>query len=84
MEIKDLKFDDKGLIPCIVQDAENNKVLMLAYMNKESIGITMEEQRTCFWSRSRGEIWRKGATSGMYSIYARLKQIVTAIPYWLR
>lgn len=64
MEIKDLKFDDKGLIPCIVQDADNDKVLMLAYMNEESVGITMEEKRTCFWSRSRGELWRKGETSG--------------------
>ena len=73
MEIKDLKFDDKGLIPCIVQDAENNKVLMLAYMNKESIGITMEEQRTCFWSRSRGELWRKGATSGNVQHLCSLK-----------
>ena len=64
MEIKDLKFDDKGLIPCIVQDADNDKVLMLAYMNEESVGITMEEKRTCFWSRSRGKLWRKGETSG--------------------
>lgn len=73
MKIKDLKFDDKGLIPCIVQDAENNKVLMLAYMNQESIGITMEEQRTCFWSRSRGELWRKGATSGNIQHLCSLK-----------
>lgn len=64
MEIKDLKFDEKGLIPCIVQDADSKKVLMLAYMNEESIKITLEEQRTCFWSRSRGELWRKGETSG--------------------
>ena len=64
MEIKDLKFDDKGLIPCIVQDADNDKVLMLAYMNEESVDITMKEKRTCFWSRSRGELWRKGETSG--------------------
>lgn len=64
MEIKDLKFDEKGLIPCIVQDADSKKVLMLAYMNEESIKITLDEQRTCFWSRSRGELWRKGETSG--------------------
>ena len=68
MENKDLKFDDKGLIPCIVQDADNDKVLMLAYMNEESVGITMEEKRTCFWSRSRGELWRKGETLSLIHI----------------
>jgi len=64
MDIGELKFDEKGLIPCVVQDAENGRVLMLAYMNKQSIEITLAEQRTCFWSRSRGELWRKGETSG--------------------
>ena len=60
----DLKYDAKGLIPCVVQDAKSDKVLMLAYMNKESVDITLEEKRTCFWSRSRQELWRKGETSG--------------------
>jgi len=64
MESKDLKYDEKGLIPCVVQDADTGKVLTLAYMNKESVDISMEEQRTCFWSRSRQELWRKGDTSG--------------------
>jgi phosphoribosyl-ATP pyrophosphohydrolase/phosphoribosyl-AMP cyclohydrolase len=64
MDISELKFDAQGLIPCIVQDAANGRVLMMAYMNKESIEITLAEQRTCFWSRSRGELWRKGETSG--------------------
>jgi phosphoribosyl-AMP cyclohydrolase / phosphoribosyl-ATP pyrophosphohydrolase len=64
MDIKDLKFDNSGLIPCIVQDIESNKVLMMAYMNKESIEISLKEQITCFWSRSRQELWRKGQTSG--------------------
>ena len=64
MDTKDLKYDANGLIPCIVQDADNGKVLTLAYMNKESADITLAEQRTCFWSRSRQELWRKGETSG--------------------
>ena len=64
-EIKQkLKFDDKGLIPAIVIDAESGKVLTLAYMNEESLDITLREGRTCFWSRSRQELWRKGETSG--------------------
>lgn len=64
VEIKDLKFDEKGLIPAIVVDADNGNVLTLAYMNAESLSITLQEKRTCFWSRSRGELWRKGETSG--------------------
>jgi phosphoribosyl-AMP cyclohydrolase / phosphoribosyl-ATP pyrophosphohydrolase len=64
MEIAELKFNSQGLIPCIVQDAENGQVLMLAYMNAESIAISLAERRTCFWSRSRGELWRKGESSG--------------------
>ena len=63
-EVKSLKYNADGLIPAIVQDAENGDVLMLAYMNRESVGISLEEGRTCFWSRSRQEIWRKGETSG--------------------
>ena len=59
-----LKFDDKGLIPAIVVDADSDKVLTLAYMNRESLEISMKEKRTCFWSRSRQELWRKGETSG--------------------
>jgi len=59
-----LKFDDKGLIPAIVQDSKSGDVLMVAYMNRKSLGITLKEKRTCFYSRSRKEIWRKGQTSG--------------------
>lgn len=59
-----LKFDEKGLIPAIVQDARTGKVLMMAYMNEESLEITKKEGRACFWSRSRRELWRKGETSG--------------------
>ena len=64
MNIDELKFDEKGLIPAIVTDAETGEVLTLAYMNRESLRISMEEGRTCFWSRSRQERWRKGETSG--------------------
>ena len=66
LEIKDLKFDEKGLIPAIVIDALNKKVLTLAYMNKQSIEKTFETGLACFWSRSRNELWLKGETSGNY------------------
>lgn len=62
--IDGLKFDDKGLIPAIVQDFKTGQVLMLAYMNRESLDITLKEKTTCFFSRSRQELWRKGSTSG--------------------
>ena len=64
VKIDELKFDDKGLIPAIVVDATSKKVLTLAYMNRESLEISIKEGTTCFWSRSRQELWRKGATSG--------------------
>ena len=60
----ELKYNSDGLIPAIVQDHYSKKVLMLAYMNAESLEITIKEGKTCFWSRSRQELWRKGATSG--------------------
>lgn len=64
--IDELKFDEKGLIPAIVVDADTKEVLTLAYMNKESIKISMEKGLTCFFSRSRQELWLKGETSGNY------------------
>ena len=64
MDIEKLKFDEKGLIPAIVVDNTTGNVLTLAYMNKESLEISIKEGRTCFWSRSRQELWRKGETSG--------------------
>ena len=64
LNINELKFDEKGLIPAIVVDADSRKVLTLAYMNRESLEISMKEEMTCFWSRSRQELWRKGETSG--------------------
>ena len=66
IDITTLKFDEKGLIPAIVIDAETNKVLTLAYMNEESLKISIEKKLTCFWSRSRQELWLKGETSGNY------------------
>ncbi|MDW8464923.1 MAG: phosphoribosyl-AMP cyclohydrolase [Chloroherpetonaceae bacterium] len=59
-----VKFDKDGLVPVIAQDAVTGKVLMLAYMNRESLEITIAEKKACYWSRSRRELWRKGATSG--------------------
>ncbi|MCI9505801.1 MAG: bifunctional phosphoribosyl-AMP cyclohydrolase/phosphoribosyl-ATP diphosphatase HisIE [Oscillospiraceae bacterium] len=64
LNIDELKFNGHGLIPAIVTDASTKKVLTLAYMNRESLEISMREGRTCFWSRSRKELWRKGETSG--------------------
>ena len=66
LNIDELKFDEKGLIPAIVVDAITKKVLTLAYMNKESLQVSMEKELTCFWSRSRNELWLKGETSGNY------------------
>ncbi len=69
-----LKFDQNGLIPAIIQDYKNSQVLMLAYMNKESLRRTLKLGKTCFWSRSRKEYWVKGLTSGHF-------QFVKAIAY---
>ena len=66
INIDELKFDDKGLIPAIVVDADTKKVLTLAYMNRESLEISMEKGLTCFFSRSRQQLWLKGETSGNY------------------
>ena len=64
MNLDDLKFDEKGLIPAVVQDYFSKQVLTVAYMNRESLEISMKEGRTCFFSRSRQQLWRKGETSG--------------------
>ena len=66
LNIDELKFDEKGLIPAIVVDAVSKRVLTLAYMNRESLKISLEKELTCFWSRSRQELWLKGETSGNY------------------
>ena len=64
IKVEELKFDKDGLIPAVVVDVITKEVLTVAYMNKESLEITMKERHTCFWSRSRQELWRKGETSG--------------------
>lgn len=66
VNVDELKFDDKGLIPAILVDDESGDVLMMAYMNRESLNISIERKLACFWSRSRGELWLKGETSGNY------------------
>jgi phosphoribosyl-ATP pyrophosphohydrolase/phosphoribosyl-AMP cyclohydrolase len=66
IKIDELKFDEKGLIPAIVVNAATKKVLTLAYMNRESLEISINKGLTCFWSRSRQELWLKGETSGKY------------------
>ncbi len=66
IDVNELKFDERGLIPAVVVDAMSRRVLTLAYMNRESLAVSMEKGLTCFWSRSRGELWLKGETSGNY------------------
>ncbi len=64
--LKDLKYDEKGLIPVIVQDYKTNEILMVAYMNEKSLEKTLKLKKTCFWSRSRNKFWVKGETSGHF------------------
>ncbi len=66
IDLSELKFDENGLIPAIVTDSRTKEVLTLAYMNRESLSISLEKKLTCFWSRSRKQLWLKGATSGNY------------------
>lgn len=73
MDLGQLQFDEKGLIPAVVQDFYTKEVLTVAYMNRESLEITLREGKTCFWSRSRGELWRKGETSGNYQRVVSIK-----------
>ncbi len=65
-EISELKFDENGLIPAVVVNADTNELLTLAYMNEESLKISISKELTCFWSRSRQKLWLKGETSGNY------------------
>ncbi len=74
MDISKLKFDSQGLIPCIAQDCDDGRVLMLAYMNAESIKKTIEEKKACYFSRSRNSLWLKGEESGNFQY---VKEIYT-------
>ena len=73
MNIEQIKFDEKGLVPAIIQDYYTKEVLTLAYMNKESLEITLRDKKTCFYSRSRQELWLKGETSGNYQNVVSVK-----------
>ena len=73
LHVSDLKFNSEGLIPVVVVDYITKKVLTVAYMNEESLRITLEEGKTCFWSRSRQKLWRKGETSGNYQHVMEIK-----------
>ena len=73
MDMNNVKFDDKGLVPVVVQDAKTNSVLMLAYMNAESLKITLETGNMTYYSRSRQKLWRKGETSGHYQTLKEMK-----------
>jgi phosphoribosyl-AMP cyclohydrolase len=73
MDIKDLKYDESGLIPAIVQDAGSGEVLMLAYMNEKTLARTLETGETWFWSRSRQLLWHKGETSGHRQIVKEIR-----------
>lgn len=66
--LKNLKFDSSGLIPCVVQDSKDHTVLMVAYMNKDSVQKTLQEKKACYWSRSRKKFWLKGEESGNFQI----------------
>lgn len=82
ISMDELKFDQNGLIPAIVTDAADGKVLTLAYMNRQSLAISMAEGRTCFWSRSRQCLWRKGETSGNVQHIAPSPPTATGTPWW--
>ena len=73
MNIEQIKFDEKGLVPAIIQDYYTKEVLTLAYMNKESLEITLRDKKTCFFSRSRQKLWLKGETSGNYQNVVSVK-----------
>ena len=80
----DLKFDERGLIPAIVQDHYTKEVLTLAYMNAESLAVTIDERKTCFWSRSRQELWGRGRPAGTASMWCPSPPTATPTPWWWR
>jgi hypothetical protein len=84
VSIDTLKFDEKGLIPAVVVDEESRDVLTVAYMNRESLELSLREGRTCFWSRSRQALWRKGETSGNVQHIVRIRRLRPRRPDGLR
>lgn len=72
-DLPELAYNADGLVPCIVQDADSREVLMMAWMNEQSLRLTLEQRTTWFWSRSRQELWHKGATSGNTQQLAELR-----------
>ena len=73
MKPSDVKFDERGLVPAIAQDTSTKEVLMLAYMNQESLAITLKEKKACYFSRSRQKLWLKGETSGHFQHIKSIK-----------
>lgn len=73
MKPSDVKFDERGLVPAIAQDTSTKEVLMLAYMNQESLEITLKEKKACYFSRSRQKLWLKGETSGHFQYIKSIK-----------
>jgi len=73
MDLREVKFDEKGLVPAIVQEEKTGEVLMLAYMNEESLKKTLESGETWYWSRSRQELWHKGDTSGNVQVIKEIR-----------
>lgn len=73
MDLPDLAYNDQGLVPCIVQDEDTKDVLMMAWMNAESLALTVERGEMVFWSRSRNELWHKGSTSGNVQTLVELR-----------
>ena len=81
---EDIKFDDRGLVPAIAQDADTGEVLMLGYMNAEALGLTIKTGEAHYWSRSRKALWRKGATSGLTQSVVELRIDDDQDSVWLR
>ena len=82
LNIDELKFDAQGLIPAVVVDSITKRVLTVAYMNRESLQISMERGLCCFWSRSRRELWLKGETSGNYQHIVSSRRTAITTPWW--
>ena len=73
IDLKEIKFDERGLVPSVVQDAQTKEVLMLAYMNRTSLERTIRDRKACYFSRSRQKLWVKGETSGHYQLVKSIK-----------